>query len=60
MAVKVFIFVLAVAFLKEAAGHGMMLEPANRASLWRFYAAALTDYDDNAFNCGGFWVRLKL
>ncbi|KAJ8963263.1 hypothetical protein NQ318_018730 [Aromia moschata] len=46
--------------VKEAVGHGMMLNPPNRASLWRFNPRALTDYDDNANFCGGSYVQNEL
>ncbi|CAC5399936.1 unnamed protein product [Mytilus coruscus] len=36
-------------------GHGMMIEPAMRSSLWRFnYPGAEPNYNDNGVNCGGF------
>lgn len=34
-------------------GHGMMLDPVNRASAWRLGFNTPEDYDDNAFFCGG-------
>lgn len=37
-------------------GHGMMIEPTMRSSLWRFagrYPGAPANYDDNALECGG-------
>lgn len=38
-------------------GHGMMIEPAMRSSLWRFdYPGAEPNYNDNGLNCGGFTV----
>jgi len=38
-------------------GHGMMIEPAMRSSLWRFdYLGAEPNYNDNGLNCGGFTV----
>lgn len=39
-------------------GHGMMIEPAMRSSLWRFdYPGAEPNYNDNGLNCGGFTVN---
>lgn len=56
MAMKFVLVVLALAYFERVVGHGMMLEPPNRASLWRFYPEALADYDDNGFFCGGVLV----
>lgn len=39
-------------------GHGMMLEPSSRSSLWRTNSAARINYDDNGLFCGGFHVSL--
>ena len=33
--------------------HARLLQPASRASLWRFVDGAPNDYDDNEGNCGG-------
>ncbi|KAJ8963265.1 hypothetical protein NQ318_018732 [Aromia moschata] len=48
-----FLIVVAALLLREALGHGMMLDPPNRASRWRFNASAPADYDDNQCYCGG-------
>ncbi|KAJ8926682.1 hypothetical protein NQ314_020925 [Rhamnusium bicolor] len=50
---SVLIFVFIGLLAKDAVGHGMMLDPPNRSSLWRFVPQALKDYDDNANFCGG-------
>ncbi|CAH0551842.1 unnamed protein product [Brassicogethes aeneus] len=42
------------------AGHGMMLEPPNRSSLWRFDKSAEPNYSDMGINCGGFGNQWKL
>ncbi|KAJ8924208.1 hypothetical protein NQ315_006999 [Exocentrus adspersus] len=56
------LFLLLVAVIaKEVVGHGMMLEPPNRASMWRFdIAGAVPDYDDDGNNCGGLSVQKSL
>lgn len=38
-------------------GHGMVLDPVNRASRWRYDRTATPDYDDNGINCGGFSIQ---
>lgn len=35
------------------AGHGRLLDPPSRASIWRFNANAKPNYDDTGLNCGG-------
>ncbi|KAJ3649523.1 hypothetical protein Zmor_021263 [Zophobas morio] len=37
----------------ETFGHGMMLEPPNRSSLWRSDSSAPPNYSDNQVYCGG-------
>lgn len=38
-------------------GHGMMMDPPGRSSMWRYgYPTEVNNYD-NGLNCGGFWVR---
>ncbi|EFA07374.1 uncharacterized protein LOC656897 [Tribolium castaneum] len=46
--------------LKEISGHGMMLEPPNRSSLWRYDKSALPNYQDNQNFCGGYYVQWEL
>ncbi|KAJ8967647.1 hypothetical protein NQ317_016538 [Molorchus minor] len=48
-----FLFVFVALVAKEVVGHGMMLQPVNRASRWRFDPTAPIDYDDNQSFCGG-------
>lgn len=38
-------------------GHGMLIDPVNRASRWRYDRSAIPDYDDNGRNCGGFSIQ---
>lgn len=50
------LFVLAVAAVANVAGHGMMLEPPQRSSMWRFGYNVPANYDDNGLFCGGVTV----
>lgn len=51
---------VAITFLvEEAVGHGMMLEPPNRSSLWRFNLSDVYNYNDNQNYCGGLTVSLS-
>ncbi|KAJ8924203.1 hypothetical protein NQ315_006994 [Exocentrus adspersus] len=46
--------VLAALVAKEVVGHGMMLDPPNRASMWRYNIdRAVPDYQDDQNFCGG-------
>ncbi|KAL3287258.1 hypothetical protein HHI36_001735 [Cryptolaemus montrouzieri] len=47
-------------YIHGGSGHGMMLEPPNRSSLWRFpdeFPNAVPNYDDNQNYCGGLNVQ---
>jgi hypothetical protein len=57
MAVKSILLLVVLAYLEEASGHGMMLEPPNRGSLWRFDWQQPANYNDNEFFCGGVVVQ---
>ena len=37
-------------------GHGRLLDPAGRSSLWRFGLSDAVNYNDNQLFCGGFGV----
>lgn len=47
---------ISIFFLDAVLGHGMMLNPPSRSSLWRTNPNAERNYDDNAIFCGGFQV----
>lgn len=42
--------------VSEVFGHGMVLDPPNRSSLWRFNDSLPANYNDNQNFCGGFYV----
>ncbi|KAL8602230.1 hypothetical protein ACOMHN_022743 [Nucella lapillus] len=44
---------LALTSLPLVEGHGRLMEPPSRSSLWRFGLSTAINYDDNALNCGG-------
>ncbi|CAD7093330.1 unnamed protein product [Hermetia illucens] len=50
--VSLFIFTCLV---QVASFHGMLLDPVNRSSRWRFDPLAPVDYNDNEGFCGGFY-----
>lgn len=51
--------ILAFGFvLSGVHGHGMMLDPPNRSSLWRFNESFPINYNDNENFCGGFGVSI--
>lgn len=58
---------LILAFVKfqPIEGHGMIMRPVNRASMWRmknetYSASAPADYNDNELFCGGYGVSYRL
>ncbi|KAJ3649516.1 hypothetical protein Zmor_021256 [Zophobas morio] len=60
MAVKFVLLLVVFAYLEEASGHGMMLDPPNRGSLWRFDWRQPAHYNDNEFFCGGVTTQYGL
>jgi len=46
-----------IATVQYVNSHGMMLDPPNRSSLWRFDSSAPANYEDNQNFCGGFGVQ---
>ncbi|XP_074042485.1 uncharacterized protein isoform X2 [Leptinotarsa decemlineata] len=50
-------FVSIIFHVHEIKGHGMMLDPPNRSSLWRYTSLAPTNVNDNQNFCGGFGVQ---
>ncbi|XP_055907060.1 uncharacterized protein LOC129942229 [Eupeodes corollae] len=55
MGLKLYFVVLV--FIGYVSGHGMMLDPVNRASRWREDKTAPANYDDNGLYCGGYAVQ---
>lgn len=53
---KVVVAILLFGLLDEIAGHGMMMDPVNRASRWRLDKSAPIDYNDMEGFCGGYGV----
>jgi len=45
------------AILSGVAGHGRLIEPPSRASMWRYGFPTPHDYQDNEGFCGGFAVQ---
>ena len=50
------LLLIGVVLIKSSDGHGMVLDPVNRASRWRYNVTALIDYEDNGVTCGGYEV----
>ncbi|XP_044745707.1 uncharacterized protein LOC123307450 [Coccinella septempunctata] len=52
------ILLICAVSLREVLGHGMMLEPPNRSSLWKYYTIdndkVVPNYNDNQNFCGGY------
>ncbi|KAK3098656.1 hypothetical protein FSP39_021660 [Pinctada imbricata] len=47
----VYLWTLIIDFVE---GHGMMIEPPMRGSMWRYGFDTPKNYNDNGLNCGGF------
>jgi Lytic polysaccharide mono-oxygenase, cellulose-degrading len=54
---KILCAVLLVNLVDEISGHGMLMDPVNRASRWRKDGSNPRDYDDMQGFCGGFTVQ---
>jgi hypothetical protein len=52
------LFVL-VSILYRTDGHGRMIDPPMRSSMWRYGFNTPKNYNDNELNCGGFAVSLN-
>lgn len=52
-------FVGLVALFVGVKGHGMVMDPPNRSSMWRFDPSAPINWDDDQNYCGGMTVRKK-
>ncbi|XP_044746681.1 uncharacterized protein LOC123308179 [Coccinella septempunctata] len=60
MFLKWSILLIGLICVQKISGHGMMLEPPNRSSLWRFpqdFPGAIPNYNDNENFCGGMNVQ---
>ena len=44
----------------SAEGHGRMIDPPMRSSMWRYGFDTPKNYNDNELNCGGFVVSWSL
>lgn len=49
----IFVLVVMGQVMDQVLGHGMLLEPIARTSLWREDDSVLENYDDNGLFCGG-------
>lgn len=48
---------IVLCFIGYVYGHGRMIEPPARSSMWRMGFSTPKNYNDNQLNCGGFMVR---
>lgn len=60
MKVCTLVVVFAIVGIFEVTGHGMLLNPVNRGSRWRYDHTAIADYNDNGNFCGGFYVSSQM
>ncbi|KAG8199105.1 hypothetical protein JTE90_016242 [Oedothorax gibbosus] len=57
-----FYFIYAAAFcllftMRSVSGHGRLVEPPSRSSMWRFGFKTKPNYNDNELFCGGYTVQ---
>ena len=60
MKLNLFCTVILLNVFVNVHGHGMVVDPVNRASRWRFDKTAVKDYNDNSLFCGGFDEQWKV
>ncbi|XP_012938498.1 uncharacterized protein LOC106011887 [Aplysia californica] len=48
---------LATVLFSHVQGHGRLIDPPARSTMWRYGFNTPVNYDDNALYCGGFDVR---
>ena len=53
MKMMVMTVVMMTMTLRSVSGHGRLVEPPSRSSMWRYGFNTPHNYDDNALNCGG-------
>jgi len=51
---RLVLLLVVAANLQNVMGHGFLIHPPQRSSMWRVGFDAPIDYDDNALFCGGF------
>nr|CAD7573524.1 unnamed protein product [Timema californicum] len=52
--------IVLMAVLAQARGHGMVMDPVSRSSMWRMGFHTPVNYDDDGNFCGGFSSRDEL
>ncbi|XP_063708829.1 uncharacterized protein LOC134837389 [Culicoides brevitarsis] len=50
-------FLVLSGLLTLVQGHGMLIDPVNRASRFRYDGRATPDWNDNGLNCGGYSLQ---
>ena len=48
-----------VAFIASVLGHGRLISPPGRSTMWRYGYNTPKNYNDNQLYCGGFNVSIK-
>ncbi|KAK3084053.1 hypothetical protein FSP39_007381 [Pinctada imbricata] len=47
-------------YVNAVNGHGYLMDPPSRSSMWRYGFHTPANYDDNQLFCGGFDVKVKI
>ncbi|KAK7497837.1 hypothetical protein BaRGS_00010971 [Batillaria attramentaria] len=57
MGSEVVVLLLVATGARFTRGHGRLLEPPSRSSMWRFGFNTTRNYNDNSLNCGGLYTQ---
>ncbi|XP_069134843.1 uncharacterized protein [Argopecten irradians] len=57
---EILLYITFALFIAEVKGHGRLLEPPSRASMWRRGFNSPKNYNDNQLFCGGFYHQWTL
>lgn len=49
-----------ISLMSSAMGHGRLMDPPSRGSMWRMGFKTPKNYNDNQLYCGGFTVRIHI
>ena len=52
---SVLVAFIALNQIQTVEGHGMLIDPPGRSSMWRAGFPVPPNYNDNELNCGGFY-----
>lgn len=57
---QIMVFVLICGVINSVTGHGKLIDPPGRSTMWRYNFSTPVNYDDNQLFCGGYQVKTNL